>query len=133
MRINETLGTLLTILMEQSWHPDEGSLSKKRAELGQIKEYLDEHFVEKISLDNLSERFFINKYYLTRIFKEAYGLTISHYIMEKRITQAKKLIRFSEMTMDEIAESVGMSDANYFSRAFRKIEGVSPTEYQKQW
>lgn len=37
------------------------------------------------------------------------------------------------MTMDEIAAAVGMGDANYFSRAFRKVEGVSPSEYRKQW
>lgn len=133
MRINEKLNVLLTLLMEQSWHPESGTLSKKRIELENVRTYLDEHYVEKISLDDLSDRFFINKYYLTRIFKETYGTTISHYVLSKRITRAKQLIRFSEMTMDEIATAVGMYDANYFSRAFRKIEGVSPTEYQKQW
>lgn len=133
MRINEKLSELLTLLMEQSWHPEDGMFSKKRVELESVKIYLDEHFTEKISLDNLSDQFFINKYYLTRIFKETYGATISHYVLSKRITRAKQLIRFSEMTMDEIATAVGMNDANYFSRAFRKVEGVSPTEYQKQW
>lgn len=98
-----------------------------------VKIYLDEHFTEKIRLADLSERFFMNKYYLTRVFKEIYGATISNYVLSRRITRAKQLIRFSDMTMDEIAAAVGMNDANYFSRAFRKIEGVSPTEYQKQW
>lgn len=133
MRINEKLGTLLTLLMEQSWHPEEGALSKKRLELEKVRAFLDEHFTDKITLDELSAQFFINKYYLTRIFKETYGSTISHYVLTKRITKAKQLIRFSGMTMDEIAETVGMNDANYFSRAFRKVEGISPTEYQKQW
>lgn len=133
MRINEKLGTLLTLLMEQSWHPEESALSKKRLELEKVRAFLDAHFTDKITLEELSEQFFINKYYLTRIFKETYGLTISHYVLTKRITRAKQLIRFSSMTMDEIAETVGMNDANYFSRAFRKVEGISPTEYQKQW
>lgn len=133
MRINEKLSTLLTLLMEQSWHPEESMLSRKRLELDKIKQYLDEHLTEKISLDALADRFFINKYYLTRIFKEAYGLTISHYVLSKRITRAKQLIRFSDMTMDEIADAIGMSDANYFSRAFRKVEGISPSEYKNQW
>ena len=106
---------------------------KKRLELEKVREFLDEHFTDKITLDELSAQFFINKYYLTRIFKETYGSTISHYVLTKRITRAKQLIRFSGMTMDEIAETVGMNDANYFSRAFRKVEGISPTEYQKQW
>lgn len=133
MRINEKLGTLLTLLMEQSWHPEEGAHSKKRVELEKVRAFLDDHFTNKITLEELSAQFFINKYYLTRIFKETYGLTISHYVLTKRITRAKQLIRFSGMTMDEIAETVGMNDANYFSRAFRKVEGISPTEYQKLW
>lgn len=133
MRINEKLSELLTLLMEQSWRPEGGSLSKKRMELEDVKAYLDAHFTEKISLDDLSARFFINKYYLTRIFKESFGSTINQYIVYKRITKAKHLIRFTEMTMDEIASAVGMGDGNYFSRIFRKIEGISPTEYKKQW
>lgn len=133
MRINEKLSELLTLIMEQSWHTDGGSLSKKRTELADVKAYLDEHYTERISLDDLSNHFFINKYYLTRIFKETYGSTINIYILSKRITRAKQLLRFSEMTMDEIGAAVGMGDANYFSRAFRKVEGVSPSEYRKQW
>lgn len=133
MRINEKLNELLTLLMEQSWHPESSTLSKKRMELLDIKAYLDEHYIERISLDDLSHQFFINKYYLTRIFKESYGSTINTYILAKRITRAKQLLRFSEMTIDEIAAAVGMQDANYFSRAFRKLEGISPTEYRKQW
>lgn len=133
MRINEKLNILLTLLMEQSWHPEERGFSNRRIEIQKVKQYLDEHFNEKVSLSELSELFFINKYYLTRIFKETYGVTISQYILLRRITRAKQLLRFSEMTMGEIATSIGMNDANYFSRMFRKVEGVSPSEYQKQW
>lgn len=133
VRMNEKLSGLLTLLMEQSWHPESSVLSKKRMELADVRAYLDEHYEDRISLDDLAARFFINKYYLTRIFKEAYGLTVNSYILSKRITRSKRLLRFSDMTIDEIAAAVGMSDANYFSRVFRKIEGVSPTEYRRQW
>ena len=63
MRINEKLGTLLTLLMEQSWHPKSMTVSRKRLELATVKEYLDEHFTEKIVLEELAEKFFINKIY----------------------------------------------------------------------
>ena len=49
MRINEKLGSLLTLLMEQSWHPESVTVSRKRMELAAVKEYLDEHYTEKIS------------------------------------------------------------------------------------
>ena len=59
MRINEKLGTLLTLLMEQSWHPESMTVSRKRLELAAVKEYLDEHFTEKIVLEELAEKFFM--------------------------------------------------------------------------
>lgn len=133
MRINEKLGTLLTLLMEQSWHPESVTVSRKRMELVEIKNYLDEHYTDKISLDDLAERFFINKFYLSKIFKETYGTTVNNYLISKRITRAKQLLRFTDMTVDEIGVAVGMGDANYFSRMFRKVEGSSPSEYRKQW
>ena len=113
MRINEKLGTLLTLLMEQSWHP--------------------ESVMEKIVLEELAEKFFINKFYLSKTFKKNYGTTINNYLISKRITRAKQLLRFTDMTVDEIGVAVGMTDANYFSRMFRKVEGISPREYRKQW
>lgn len=133
MRMNEKLSMLLTMLMEESWHPEDSTVSKKRMELTKLKEYLDEHYTEKISLDDLAAQFFINKYYLTKIFKETYGTTINSYIIAKRITRAKQMLRFTDMTLEEIAVAVGMNGGNYFSRMFKKIEGISPREYRKQW
>ena len=133
MRLNEKLSMLLTMLMEESWHPEDSMVSKKRMELTKLKEYLDEHYTEKISLDELAIHFFINKYYLTKIFKETYGTTINNYIIAKRITRAKQMLRFTDMTLEEIAIAVGMNGGNYFSRMFKKIEGISPREYRKQW
>ena len=66
MRINEKLGTLLTLLMEQSWHPESVTVSRKRMELSAVKEYLDEHYTEKIMLEELAEKFFINKFVNSR-------------------------------------------------------------------
>ena len=51
----------------------------------------------------------------------------------RRITQAKNLLRFTDMTVDEISAAIGMNDANYLARRFRKIEGMSPGEYRKKW
>ena len=133
MRINEKLATLLTLLMEESWNPENTAISRKRMELSAIRDYLDEHYNEKIVLDELANQFFINKFYLTKIFKETYGTTINNYLISKRITQSKQLLRFTVMTVEQIADTVGMKDANYFSRMFRKVEGISPSEYRKLW
>ncbi len=134
MKIFEQLSSLLTLLMEDSWAPaQENKNPTGKRNLQDVKEYIDVHFNEKLLLDDLAEQFFINKYYLTRVFKEQFGLSISHYIMQQRITQAKHLLRFSDHTIEQIAALCGMEDANYFSRVFRKVEGVAPGEYRKQW
>ena len=132
MRINRALSELLTLLME-SWHPDTTKKTAKQAKVIEVKMYLEEHYMEKISLDVLAEQFFINKYYLSKLFKESYGMTINAYILSVRITRAKQLLRFSDRTIDEIGEKVGIADGNYFARVFKKIEGVTPSEYRKMW
>ena len=119
--------------MDKSWHPEHTARSRKRIDLEGIKRYLDEHYTEHITLELLSQKFFINKYYLTKIFKETYGVTIISYIEERRITQAKNLLRFTDMTVNEISTAIGLNDANYLTRRFRKIEGMSPGEYRKKW
>ena len=70
---------------------------------------------------------------MLKLFNESYGITINNYINNLRITKAKQLLRFSDMRIEEIGHAVGMEDANYFSRAFKKIEGISPSEYGKMW
>ena len=134
MSIHEKLSGLLVYLMEDSWQPDQAKMiSSKRQSLQHIREYLDNHYQEHLTLDNIAEKFYINKYYLTRIFKEQYGLTISNYIQQLRITHAKQLLRFSDLSIDKIGEDCGLNDANYFSRVFKKVEGISPGEFRKTW
>ena len=134
MRINEILSKLLTLIMEESWAPENTKVkSRKKLELDSIKLYLDEHYTEHISLDDLASKFYMNKFYMTKIFKETYGTTINNYLISKRITKAKQLLRFTDMTIDEIGNAIGMDGANYFCRMFKKIEGISPNTYKKQW
>ena len=133
MKINEKLSSLLTLIMAKSWNPGKAHSAPKRSELSAIKAWLDNNYFVKISLDELSSKFFIDKYYLSKIFKEKYGITINSYIMQKRITAAKQLLRFSNKTIEQIGCEIGISDTNYFTRLFKKIEGIPPGEYRKLW
>ena len=133
MKINELLASLICMLMEESWNPENASSAHKKAEIVAIKEYLDENYKERISLDELANKFYISKYYMLRLFNESYGTTINNYVNVLRITKAKQMLRFSDKRIDEIGQVVGMDDPNYFSRAFKKVEGISPSEYRKTW
>lgn len=101
--------------------------------LDEIYHYLQLHFKEPISLESLSEKFYISKYYLCREFKHQYGEGINNYINNLRINHAKQLLRFSSQKINLIAENCGISDANYFVKLFKSSEGLTPSEYRKKW
>ena len=84
-------------------------------------------------MDDLAERFYINKFYLTRVFKEQFGLSVTSYLVQLRLTQAKRLLRFTDWSMEAVAAECGLHDANYFARLFKKIEGITPGEYRRRW
>ena len=134
MQICEGLFALLTLLMQESWHPEiVRTAGTKRQNVQEIKDYLDLHFAEKITLNVLAERFYINKFYLTRVFKDQFGLSVTSYLTQLRITQAKRLLRFTDKSVENVAQECGLNDANYFSRLFKKVEGTTPGEYRRQW
>lgn len=133
MRINEKLNTLLTLLMEFSWQREVRASEPKKTEILQIKAYVDEHYAERLSLESVAEHFFLNKQYLARLFKKQYGVTLVTYLQQVRITHAKRMLRFTDKTIEEIAWECGVGELNYFSRVFKKLEGVSPREFRKLW
>lgn len=133
IRINEELSSLLTFLMSFSWNPDAESHSENNTVALSLKDYLDIHYKEKISLDNLADRFLINKYTLSRNFKNQFGTSIISYLLMTRITHAKQLLRFTEMSVEEVGNECGISPLYYFSRIFKQVEGISPMDYRSQW
>ena len=137
MRINETISILLTKIMEMSWNPAKQPDNKigvtQEYSLQNVKDFLDENYSAKITLDQLSNKFYVNKYYLTRIFKEQYGVTIINYIINLRITDAKRKLRFSDKSIETIGYECGFNDANYFTRTFKTQEGMSPGEFRRKW
>ena len=134
MRINSGLNELLVLLMNESWHPAEHQdRARKKQNLLPVRNYLETHYTEKIVLDELADRFFISKFHLSRVFKEQFGLSVTSYMTQLRITQAKRLLRFTDKSVENVAQECGLNDANYFSRLFKKVEGTTPGEYRRQW
>ena len=134
MRINSGLNELLVLLMNESWHPAERlDVALKKQNLVPIRDYLDAHYTEKISLDALAEQFFISKFYLTRVFKEQFGVSINTYILNLRITKAKQLLRFTDQKLEDIGYQCGLGAPHYFSRIFKQVEGITPSEFREKW
>lgn len=99
--------------------------------LSDVKEYLEKNYQDKISLDDLSETFFINKFYLTRLFREQYGVSVNDYLIQVRLSHAKSLLKSANIPIKKISSDCGFKNTNYFYKVFRKREGVSPGEYQQ--
>ena len=133
MRINEALNRLCTLGMAESWHPEESPRAVKKRSVLDVKDYLDRDYRSRITLEELSARFFIDKYYLVKVFKEQFGCSINTYLLDLRITRAKQLLRFSDRSLEEIGEECGLGSPQYFSRQFKKVEGISPSRYRSQW
>ncbi|MGN0976107.1 MAG: helix-turn-helix domain-containing protein [Gemmiger sp.] len=134
MRICEKLTTLLTLLMAETTHPDPGAPSGgKRRSIREVKDYLDTHYAEHITLDGLAAQFFINKFYLARRFKEQFGVPVGTYLAQVRVTHAKQLLRFTDLTVEQVGAACGVEEPSYFARLFKKVEGIAPGEYRRMW
>ena len=104
-----------------------------QAKLKTILAFIDANFTTDISLDDLSHRFYISKYYLTREFKRAYSETIFQHIIGLRINYAKRLLRFTDKSVEEISAMCGFNDQSYFSKQFKKAEGVTCLAFRRRW
>ena len=95
------------------------------------KNYILLHYSSDLSLDDMSRIVDISPYYFSKIFKEETGVNFIDYLTNIRIDKAKELLLGTDCSMKEICAMIGYSDPNYFSRAFKKNVGVTPTEYKE--
>lgn len=132
MRIHEKLSSLLILLMKDSWDDTQIQTTPDTLDIQTVKDYLDENFKRRISLDDLAGSFYLNKYYLMKLFKDRYGMTINTYLNTLRTTWVKQQLRFTDKTVEMLAAELQIEPA-YLSRLFKKVEGVSPTQFRKNW
>ena len=92
--------------------------------------WIDSHYAESLTLVSIAERYHVESSYFSKIFRQEIGINLILYITQKRIEKSKEYIRGSDMGLMEIAFMVGYDDYTYFSRVFKKNEGMSPREYR---
>ncbi len=103
---------------------------KKRVK--DIVSYINEHYPEKLTLEEISDKFFITKYHLTRIFREATGHTVNEYITLKRIRHVEELSEEAGLTLGEAALKSGYKDYSSFYRAYLRANGKPPKKEIKR-
>ncbi|MCR5341984.1 MULTISPECIES: response regulator transcription factor [unclassified Butyrivibrio] len=95
-----------------------------------LLKYVDEHFREDISREQLSVMFFFDPDYITKIFKKETGMSYKNYVIEKRLSLAKELLTESDYPIHDISQYVGYDNYSYFTRLFKKSFGVTPIEFR---
>jgi len=130
----DQLRSLLEQMMDECFAPmDSGSGGEgMRSTVQRVREYIDAHYDEPISLSVLAARFHVDDGYLSRMFKQQTGCNLMLYLAQARMMQAKKLLAQKDMSITDVAQMVGYDDYAYFSRVFKRMEGKSPRTYREE-
>lgn len=98
-----------------------------------IVRYMQEHLKDEISLNVLANEFHLSAQYISQLFKNEIGVNFLAYLTNIRMEQAKKLLLSTDDTVAEIAEKSGYADYRVFTKAFKKSEGVTPSQYRRNF
>lgn len=99
--------------------------------VSEIVQFINQHYNKPLTLEKLSQQFYLSSYYLCRVFKEVTGFTFIEYVNLTRIREAERLLKESKLKVIEIANLVGFENSTHFGRVFRKATGVAPLHYRK--
>lgn len=111
---------------------EESPVSAKTPFQAQFSAWLQNHYTEDISLEQAAESMNMSTFYFSRMFRAAYNQTFVEYLTAYRLTRAVELLRSTDIPVRDIAPRVGYADPNYFSKVFKRQNGVTPTEYRQQ-
>jgi two-component system response regulator YesN len=98
--------------------------------LQEARHYIDDHYNEEVSLEDVAAHVDLSPYYFSKLFKEQNGTSFIDYLTGIRIRQGKELLKETRLSLKEICFKVGYHDPNYFSRVFKKNTGRTPSEYR---
>lgn len=121
----------VSFLAEQMRASDEFGGRLHSNTIFKIDNYIAENYMRKITLKELADVVYMNPVYLSVYFKRSKGVNVVDYINGFRVEKAKELLRNSDETIYNISEQVGFSNPKYFTKVFRSIAGVSPSDYRK--
>lgn len=95
-----------------------------------VRRYIDHHFKESLTLDQLAEEAHMNKFYLSHSFKQEYGISPINYMISRRLEESKYLLAETDLSMSQIAQLLGFSSLSYFSQVFHRTQEITPMEYR---
>lgn len=98
--------------------------------LSRVKAYIEDNYEKELSLDMLSDKFYLSPTYISRLFKEYFNVGVSEFILDLRLSQAVNLLKSNNHNVNSIASTVGFNSSAYFITKFKKKFGVTPNQYR---
>ena len=120
-------------LFEKQISADREAEKQDERTITSITRYLQEHLSEDLSLAVLSEKFHLNAQYISQLFKNEIGVNFLTYFTSIRMERAKKLLLSTSLSVAEVAERSGYGDYRVFTKVFKKNEGITPSQYRREF
>lgn len=138
---SETCNYLATALLSKllmvirRYCESEGNTVRSRTDIiaGQVKSYIDTHFDEQFTLQDISDAIRVSPYHLAHMFKETTGYSPMQYTVRRRLGEAQSLLISTDHSVTEIAVSVGFGNPCHFNTMFSKYIGISPSRYRSSY
>ncbi|MFB9327056.1 response regulator [Paenibacillus aurantiacus] len=108
----------------------ESAAGSRPFQITDVRDYIDRYYFEDIKISMFTEKYYLSREYLMKLFKQQYGVGIHEYMQKVRMDKAKELLGDPGLKIQEIADMLGYKDKNYFSKAFRNYYGLSPSDYR---
>jgi AraC-like DNA-binding protein len=106
--------------------------SEKELHAEEIASWINDHYIEKVSLDKIASELNLSKYYASHVFKEVTGFTVMEYVMACRLNQVKYLLEMEpNQSLTEVSRASGFESVAHFSRFFKEKVGTTPSQYRK--
>ncbi|WP_224726472.1 response regulator transcription factor [Paenibacillus vietnamensis] len=125
-RLNEFIAEAENCIAEKAAQSGNANMKK-------LLDYIDEHYAEPLSLTEMAKHFHFNPSYLSSYFSSHHSEGFIEYLHRVRTDKAAELLRKGEATISEISGLVGYSDHSYFTKVFKKLTGMSPSRYRRQY
>jgi AraC-like DNA-binding protein len=131
LRMLGALYSFLSVVLDAS-PVSENNSDAKGHYVGKALEFIEMNYARSISVEDIACDLRLSRKYVSKLFKESVGLSPQQYIVQYRMTRACTLLKDSQLAISEVAVSVGYADALLFSRMFRRVKGVSPSQFRQQ-
>ncbi|MBB6633122.1 helix-turn-helix transcriptional regulator [Cohnella thailandensis] len=105
--------------------------SRAQSHAERITEWLDEHYRKPFKLEELAESLHLSPYHVSHVFKKSAGMTLSDYVIRRRVREACALLANTSKSVQEIASELGGLSTSYFCQMFKRAKGVSPEQYRR--